>query len=133
MIRLLDYRLVILTHSNKIELYDIEIGKGHDEVLGEFANKYGYQQHHPVYLANQGNSIFYNVGNYSSVAYLPHVLDEERLYTLDYIQNWLDGIQYMEVLKVGKNNNEIFILDKDIKKRFSEEVIQSYYKPKKIK
>ena len=43
--------------------------------------------------------MFYNVGNKMVVCYLPIDLTRDQLYKLDYIENWLDGVEYMEVKK----------------------------------
>ena len=124
---LLDYRLVILTNDNHIKTYNIELGVGHAECLERFADSYGYYFYRLDYLVSKGHSIFYNVGNNMSVAYLPVELDEDRLYTLDYLCNWLDKVDYMEVLK---GDDQCFILDDDVMNKFSNEVIQSYYEVK---
>ena len=129
---LMDYRMFILTKDNHIKFYDVEIGKGHDECLNDFANKCGYSSHRTDYLVSKGNSIFYNVGNNMSVVYLPNELDEDRLYTFNYVSNWLYDVKYMEVSKQGNDTQkeQEFILNGDVCTKFSNEVIQSYYEVK---
>ena len=61
------------------------------------------------------------------VVRLPKNLNESQLYAIDYIENFLDNVTYMEVSKgLGKEQKE-YIFDRNIRENFSMEIIQSFY------
>ena len=128
---ILDYRMVILDKDSNIEKYPLFSSGMHQECLDSFAKKMGYEYSNISYLVQEGNVLFYNVGNKMALCYLPMILTDEQLYMLDYIENWLCGVEYMEVRKCSSNEKEEYIFEENIRSNFSDIVIQSYYKNRK--
>ena len=123
-------RMVILDRDANIITYP-SYGGMHHECLEDFANRHGYEYSEPSYLASQGNVIFYNVGNGMLGAYFPKKLTDEQLYQLDYLENWLDDSSYFNAVKGNGEETEEFLFEDNVKERFSNELIQSYYKKRK--
>lgn len=123
---ILEYRMVILDNDGEVIKYSFDFGM-HQSCLDDFAivNKYLYSN--KEYIVSNGNGIFYNFGNQMVGAILPEKLNFEQLYSLDYIENWLYNVSYMEVVILGKDKKEEFIFEEDIQNNFSREVIQYHY------
>ena len=127
---ILDYRLVILDNNAKIFTYSFSFGM-HQTCLDDFASKMGYEYSNAKDLVANGNVIFINAGNNILGIYLPDVLNNEQLYQMDYIHNWLDKVEMLDAIKFGVNGEVYYQCTDNIPKYFSEEIIQSYYSGKK--
>jgi len=124
---ILDYRLVVIDKDGSITKFSWEIGKGHQACLDDFAKENGYDYSSYDFLLAQGVCLFYNCGLNMVIVRLPFELNDHQLYSLDYIENFLDNVTYMEVAKgLGKEQQE-FVFFENIKERFSGDVIQSFY------
>ena len=128
--RLLDYRLVIIDNEGELNKYSFNY-EMHQGCLDDFAIKNGYEYSNLDYLVDKGNCIFYNCGNDIVVAKLPSNLNSRQLYTLDYLDNCLDDIFLLQINKGHGKEMVNFSYDSDIKKNFSYNVVQSYYKDNK--
>ena len=125
---LLDYRMLILDKNAKIVKYPKNMLMMHQDCLDNFAKNNGYNSSNRDYLVDEGNCLFYNADNGIYVSFLPEKLTNEQLYMLDYIENFFDNVEYLEVSKgVGKNKLE-YSFDDRVRENFSNIVIQSYYK-----
>lgn len=123
---ILEYRMVILDNVGELIKYSFDFGM-HQSCLDDFANTKKYSYSSRDYIVGNGNGIFYNFGNQMVGVILPEKLNFEQLYSLDYIENWLYNVSYMEVVIFGKDKKEEFIFEEDIQNNFSKEVIQYYY------
>ena len=124
---ILKYRLVIIDNDGEIIKYPWKIGLGHQDCLDEFSRVKGYDYSSYDFLIQEGNCLFYNCGLNMLVVRLPKDLNESQLYAIDYIENFLDNVTYMEVSKgLGKEQKE-YIFDRNIRENFSMEIIQSFY------
>jgi len=129
---ILDYRMIILGNEGSIEKYSFNFGM-HQDCLDDFSKNNFYEYSNSNYIVSKGNGLFYNCGNEMLVVMLPFELNDVQLYSLDYIETWLDNVSYMEVkIGEGKNKRE-YIFEDDIRNNFSKEVIQYYYNNTKFK
>lgn len=132
--KLVESRMIILDVEGNIIEYS-KFGMLHQDCLDDFVsnNKDKYDSSNRDYLVSQGNCLFYHSVNGMFACFLPEVLSSSQLYKLDYMLNFFDDITYCGVMK--GNGSELFEFDvnnlDDIKERFSNEVIQSYYKVRK--
>lgn len=132
--KLVDSRLVIIDSDANVIEYP-KFGIMHQDCLVDFAKKNKYEYSTEDYLVSKGNIIFYHSIEGMFGIFLPEKLTTEQLYQLDYIENWLDGVIYLHAIKGLGEEREEFLFDIDngdnIKERFSNEVIQSYYQKSK--
>lgn len=128
---ILDYRLLILDKNANIIGYPKNLLMMHQDCLDDFAEKLGYVNSNRDYLVNDGNCLFYNADNGIVIAFLPSMLNSDQLYKLDYIENYLNDIEYMEVSKGIGNDRLEYSFDIAIRENFSNQIIQSYYNIKK--
>jgi len=125
--KLLDYRVVVIDRDGNVEKYPL-FGFGmHQDCFDNFSKKKGYDYSNRDDLVRNGNALFCNAGNNMLIVFLPSVLTDEQLYAIDYIENFLDDVFYMEVSKGSGEDKTIYIFGDNIRKNFSENVIQSYY------
>lgn len=128
---ILDYMVVIVDNEGKIFKYPFEFGKRHQDYLDEFSKIKGYEYSNLNYIYNLNNSIIYHLGNGFVVMYLHSNLNQEQLYALDYIENWLNDVKYLEVDKgIGSKKIE-YTFKENVRENFSNIVLQSYYTTKK--
>ena len=124
----LDYMVIIIDSDGNIVKYPMEFGKRHqDDCYDIFALERGYEYSNLDYIISRGNCVFYNCGNQTTVFRLPSELTDEQLYSLDYIENWLDNVLYMEVCIENKEHKEYFVFKENVRDNFSNKVIQYYY------
>lgn len=135
-----DYRMVILDDEAQIIFYTTDLGM-HQDCLNDFAKRKNYQFSNIEDIVRKGNVIFYNAGSNMLVIYLPNKLTENQLYQLDYLENYIEGAIYIDAEKIDENGKVVQQFHfNNIKKdnilgtpreRFSNELIQSYYKKEK--
>ncbi len=141
---LFDYKMIIVDEKAHIHYYEKEFGIVHEDCLLDYSKKRKYSFVNgelfirPEYVVKEGNIIFYNVGNNMAMIYLPSKLTEEQLYQLDYLENFLESTNYLAVGTFDENGEIVddYTFDNpdydDVlgtpRNRFSNEVIQSYYK-----
>lgn len=144
--KLIDSRLVIIDSDANVIEYP-KFGMMHQDCLDDFVeeknksrnanndNNDKLKSSDRDYLVSKGNIIFYHSIEGMFGIFLPEKLTAEQLYQLDYIENWLDGVIYLHAIKGLGEKREEFLFDIDngdnIKERFSNEVIQSYYQKSK--
>ena len=141
-----DYRLVIIDDEGELVKYEKEFGVEHQDCIIDFAKKKEYTFANkglfvrPEDIVRNGNVLFYNTGNNMLLIYLPTKLTESQLYQLDYIENWMNKATYINAAKFDKEGQvtEEYTFDNlndeslgTPTERFSKEIIQSYYTPKK--
>lgn len=130
---ILDYRMVILANDGKIIEYPIEPSFMHRDCLDSFAHEYGYDYSNMEDLTKKGNVIFSNCGNKILGVCMPEHLNGQQLYMLDYLENWLEEVEVLDVRKQVGEKFEAFLFVGNIRKHFSEEIIQLYYSSDKTK
>ena len=124
---ILDYRVVILDKDANIIEFPLVSSGMHQDCLDDFAKKNGYEYSSESYLAKNGNVIFKNAGNKIVTIDMPECLSEEQLYFMDYLQNWLQEVEWLEACKYTQKGKEFYSILDHVYDRFSTEIIQSYY------
>lgn len=128
---ILEDMIVIVDDKGEIFKYPFEIGKRHQDYLNDFSKIKGYEHSNLNYIYNLNNVVIYHLGNGVVVMYLHSNLNKEQLYALDYIENWLDGVKYLEVEKSNGGRSKEYLFEENIRDNFSNVVLQSYYEIKK--
>lgn len=121
------YRVVVIDEKGNISAFPYTIGKQHQECLEDYAYKHNYEYSSVEYLTRQNNIIFYNADKTMYLCYMPKELSDEQLELLDRLSLKMDDIKYIEVRKYLEEGYTDFMLGHDIGRRFSDEVIQSYF------
>ena len=130
---ILNYMVVIVDNEGKIFKYPFEFGKRHQDYLEEFSKIKGYEYSNLDYIYNLNNCIIYHLGNRKVIMKLPFELNINQLYSLDYIENWLNDVEYLEVDKGSGNEKIEYTFKENVREKFSNEVLQSYYDVKRKK
>lgn len=125
--KITDYRVMIINEKGEINEYPYEVGKQHQECIDSYAKKNYYEYSNIDYIVNKNNVVFCSDKFDIVVCYLPKELSDEQLELLDRLSLKMSDIAYMEVRKVKENGHQDFILGDNIGRRFSDEVIQSYF------
>lgn len=128
---ILEDMVVIVDDKGEIFKYPFEMGKRHQDYLDDFSKIKGYEYSNLDYIYNLNNCIIYHLGNGVVVMYLQFNLNQKQLYALDYIENWLDDVKYLEVEKVNGGKKQEYLFKENVRENFSNIVLQSYYDIKK--
>ena len=151
-----NYRMVIIGKNDKYneypkinyyKKYDEKTLKSmeHEDWIRFYAREKGYSFYKDEYIAPEmlarlGNIIFYNCDNKSLIIYLPEEVTDEQLFQLEYMEDVIKGVKYINAAKFDKNCNAVeeYLFDNlhnddiygDTSKRYSHEIVQSYYDAK---
>lgn len=128
---ILEDMVVIVDNEGEIFKFPFEFEKRHQDYLDEFSKIKGYEYSNLNYIYNLNNIVIYHLGNGVVVMYLHYNLNQDQLYALDYIENWLDGVKYLEVEKSIGGRSKEYLFKENIRENFSNVVLQSYYDVKK--
>lgn len=131
--KITDNRVVVINKLGEITEYPYEVGKQHQECIDDYATKNNYEYSNIDYVVSKNNVVFYCVNEELVVTYLPKTLSDEQLELLDRLSLKMNDIAYMEVRKAKEKGHQDFILVDNIGRRFSDEVIQSYFESDKNK
>lgn len=125
--KITECRVVIINEKGLVTSFPYTIGKQHQECIDEYAQINNYEYSNIDYVVRKNNIVFYCDKASMIVCYMPITLSDEQLEILDRLSLKMDDITYMEVRKYKKEGHQDFILGNDIGRRFSDEVIQSYF------
>lgn len=130
MIKIKENRLFVLEEDGNWVNYLKEVGTMHDDCLINYCKRKELEitSTIPEMIGSTNSIIFYNVSDDVIIVYLPSVLSDEQLYQLElFDEEELMNVTYLEARKIGEQEEE-FYLEDDVARKFSEEVIQSYYR-----
>lgn len=125
--KITECRVVIINEKGLVTSFPYTIGKQHQECIGEYAKKCNYEYSNIDYVVRKNNIVFSCDKTDMVICYMPKTLSDEQLEILDRLSLKMDDIAYMEVRKYKKDGYQDFILGSSIGRRFSDEVIQSYF------
>lgn len=131
MIKIKENRLFTLEETGEWIPFAKRVGYMHSDCLKDYCKMKGLKitLSIPEIIRNTSSAIFYNISDDVIIAYLPETISNDQLYQLELFTDLLEEVNYMEIKKITEKEED-FYLHNNIATRFSNEVIQSYYKEK---
>lgn len=120
---LIRYRLIIIDEEGKVFPYEREIGKMHHDCLMEFLEEKKLNRMNIAEILDAGCVQLYNMDNGVYQFFMPDTLNDDQIYTLEYLTNFFEGLKE---LRVDKLDGKHFEFTDNFEKNFSEFVLQSY-------